>query len=58
MISLAFFDFAARPSSRGHSSLTQEQLPQFRRAPKMLVAARIDREGYDWLMQYGRSYST
>jgi len=38
--------------------LTDEQLAQFRRAPKVLVAARIDREVYDWLKQYGRGYST
>ena len=24
----------------------------------MLVAARIDKEVYDWLMQYGKGYST
>ena len=39
-------------------SLTDEQLAQFRRTPKVLVAARIDREVYDWLMQYGKGYST
>jgi len=38
--------------------LTAEQLAQFRRAPKVLVAARIDKEVYDWLMQYGKGYST
>src|ERR1700733_1716214 len=38
--------------------LTDEQLAQFRRTPKVLVAARIDREVYDWLMQYGQGYST
>jgi len=38
--------------------LTDEQLTQFRRAPKVLVAARIDREVYDWLMRYGEGYST
>src|SRR5258708_39810427 len=38
--------------------LTNEQLAQFRRTPKVLVAARIDREVYDWLMQYGKGYST
>jgi len=38
--------------------LTDEQLAQFRRAPKVLVAARIDKEVYDWLMQYGKGYST
>jgi uncharacterized protein (DUF4415 family) len=39
-------------------ALTDEELAQFRRTPKVLVAARIDREVYDWLMQYGRGYST
>jgi uncharacterized protein (DUF4415 family) len=38
--------------------LTDEQLAQFRRTPKVLVAARIDREVYNWLMQYGKGYST
>src|SRR5260370_17441275 len=38
--------------------LTGEQLAQFRRTPKVLVAARIDREVYDWLMRYGEGYST
>lgn len=35
-----------------------EQLKQFRRAPKVLVAARVDRDVYDWLRQYGEGYST
>jgi uncharacterized protein (DUF4415 family) len=39
-------------------ALTDEELAQFRRMPKVLVAARIDREVYDWLLQYGRGYST
>jgi uncharacterized protein (DUF4415 family) len=38
--------------------LTDQQLAQFRRTPKVLVAARIDREVYDWLRQYGEGYST
>ena len=38
--------------------LTDAQLAQFRRAPKVLVAARLDQEVYDWLMQYGKGYST
>ena len=38
--------------------LTDAQLAQFRRTPKVLVAARIDREVHDWLMQYGPGYST
>jgi uncharacterized protein (DUF4415 family) len=38
--------------------LTDTQLARFRRTTKVLVAARIDREVYDWLMQYGKGYST
>ena len=38
--------------------LTDAQLAEFRRAPKVLVAARIDRDIYDWLQQYGAGYST
>ena len=39
-------------------ALSDEQLAQFRRAPKVLVAARLDRDIYDWLKQYGEGYST
>jgi len=38
--------------------LTNQQLARFRRMPKVLVAARIDREVYDWLLRYGEGYST
>ena len=38
--------------------LTNEQLAQFRRAPKVLVSARVDRDVYDWLQQFGKGYST
>jgi uncharacterized protein (DUF4415 family) len=38
--------------------LTDEQLSQFRRAPKVLIAARLDRDVYDWLKRYGEGYST
>ena len=38
--------------------LTDEQLSRFRRAPKVLIAARLDRDIYDWLKQYGEGYST
>ena len=38
--------------------LTDDQLAQFRRAPKVLIAARIDKDVYDWLMRYGKGYST
>ena len=39
-------------------ALTDDRLAQFKRAPKVLVAARIDKEVYDWLMKYGKGYST
>ena len=39
-------------------ALTDKQLAQFRRAPRILVAARLDRDVYDWLKQYGAGYST
>lgn len=38
--------------------LTDEQLAQFRRTPKVLVAARLDRDVYDWLQRFGKGYST
>ena len=39
-------------------ALTEQELARFRRTPKVLVAARLDREVYDWLKQYGDGYST
>ena len=39
-------------------ALTHEQLARFRRAPKVLVAARLDRDVFDWLKKYGEGYST
>jgi len=57
----------AKRQAAGHESgidysqlpaLTDEQLAQFKRAPKVLVAARIDKDVYDWLMKYGKGYST
>lgn len=39
-------------------ALTDEQLAEFRRTPKVLVAARLDRDVYDWLRKYGEGYST
>ena len=39
-------------------ALSDKQLAQFRRTPKVLVAARLDRDIYDWLKQYGEGYST
>jgi uncharacterized protein (DUF4415 family) len=37
--------------------MSDEQLAQFRRSAKVLVAARIDKDVYDWLMSYGKGYS-
>jgi uncharacterized protein (DUF4415 family) len=39
-------------------ALTEEQLVRFRRAPKVLVATRLDRDVYDWLKRFGEGYST
>jgi hypothetical protein len=33
--------------------LTNAELQQFSRTPKVLVAARIDRDVYDWLLRFG-----
>jgi uncharacterized protein (DUF4415 family) len=38
--------------------LTDEQLAQARPAPKVLVAARLDRDVYNWLIHFGAGYST
>jgi uncharacterized protein (DUF4415 family) len=38
--------------------LTDAQLARFRRTPKVLVTARLDRDVYDWLRKYGEGYST
>ena len=38
--------------------LTDEQLARFRRTPKVLIAARLDRDVYEWLRKYGEGYST
>ena len=39
-------------------ALTDKQLAEFRRSPKVLVAARLDREVLDWLQRFGKGYST
>jgi uncharacterized protein (DUF4415 family) len=39
-------------------ALTGEQLANVKRAPKVLVAARLDREVVDWLKKFGEGYST
>ena len=45
-------DYSAIPA------LTNAQLAQFHRTPKVLVATRLDRDVYDWLQQFGKGYST
>ena len=39
-------------------ALTDAQLRQFRRAPKKLVAVRLDADVFEWLQQFGAGYST
>ena len=39
-------------------ALTRDQLANARRAPKILVAARLDPEVVDWLKNFGEGYST
>jgi len=39
-------------------ALTEEQLANARRVPKVLIAARLDREVVDWLRKFGEGYST
>ena len=38
--------------------LTDEQLKEFRRPAKTLVAVRLDSDVLQWLRQYGEGYST
>jgi uncharacterized protein (DUF4415 family) len=37
---------------------TDKQLKEFRRSSKVLIAARLDRDVYDWLQRFGKGYST
>ena len=39
-------------------ALTDQQLAQFRRPPKKLVAVRLDADVFEWLQQFGAGYST
>jgi uncharacterized protein (DUF4415 family) len=39
-------------------ALTDKQLAEFRRAPKKLVAVRLDADVFEWLRQFGPGYST
>ena len=39
-------------------ALSDKQLAQFKRAPKKLVAVRLDADVFEWIRQYGAGYST
>ncbi len=39
-------------------ALTDQQLTQFRRPTKKLVAVRLDADVFEWLQQFGAGYST
>jgi uncharacterized protein (DUF4415 family) len=39
-------------------ALTDQQLNQFRRPAKKLVAVRLDADVFEWLRKYGPGYST
>lgn len=39
-------------------ALTDQQLAQFRRPPRKLVAVRLDADVFEWLQQFGAGYST
>ena len=39
-------------------ALTEKQLAQFKRAPKKLVAVRLDADVFAWIRKFGTGYST
>ena len=39
-------------------ALTEKQLAQFKKAPKKLVAVRLDADVFEWIQQFGAGYST
>ncbi len=39
-------------------ALTEAQLAEFKRAPKRLVAVRLDADVFEWIKQFGPGYST
>ncbi len=48
----AHIDYSAIPA------LSEKQLAQFKRAPKKLVAVRLDADVFEWIRQFGPGYST
>lgn len=39
-------------------ALLEKQLSQFKRAPKKLVAVRLDADVFEWIRKFGAGYST
>lgn len=39
-------------------ALSEKQLAQFKRAPKKLVAVRLDADVFEWIRKFGPGYST
>lgn len=63
----AVVDRVAKKQARGDDAdidysdipaLTDKQLTQFKRAPKKLVAVRLDADVFAWIRQFGAGYST
>ena len=63
----AVLDGVAKSQARGGDAhidysdippLSEKQLAQFKRAPKKLVAVRLDADVFEWIRQFGAGYST
>ncbi len=63
----AVLDRIAKRQTRGDDSqidysdipaLSDKQLKQFKRAPKKLVAVRLDADVFEWIRHFGPGYST
>ena len=63
----AVIDEIAKSQSRGGEAnidysdipaLSKKELAQFKRAPKKLVAVRLDADVFEWIRQFGAGYST
>lgn len=63
----AVLDEVAKSQARGANAnidysdipaLSGKELAQFKRAPKKLVAVRLDADVFEWIRQFGTGYST
>ena len=63
----AVLDKVAKKQARGGDAhidysdipaLSAKQLAQFKRAPKKLVAVRLDADVFEWIRKFGAGYST